>query len=192
MKCLVIGYGSIGKRHAEILKTFGCHVYLVTQQNIYEHGCFKSIKSAFQRIKFDYVVIANETHLHHDTLLQLIQFDFDGIALIEKPIFSKFTTIPKNKIKKIMVGYNLRFCEPLVSAKKIIEKENLISFSVNVGQFLPTWRENDYRACYSSQKNLGGGVLRDLSHELDYSLWFCGDSKEVVSMGGQYSDLNIN
>jgi predicted dehydrogenase len=191
MKCLVIGFGSIGKRHATVLKKLDCEVSLVTSQTTTEYPCFESIENAFQKNIFDYVVIANATHLHHSTLLNLIQQNFTGIVLLEKPMFFKFESIPENNFRKMIVGYNLRFCEPLSAAKEIIQHDKLISFSANVGQYLPTWRKEDYRQCYSAQKNLGGGSLRDLSHELDYSLWFCGDAQAVAAIGGKYSTLEI-
>lgn len=74
-----------------------------------------------------------------------------------------------------------------------MQDEELISFSANVGQYLPTWRKNsDYRDSYSAKRMQGGGVLNDLSHELDYSLWLCGKSLAVTSVGGHYSELEID
>ena len=44
-----------------------------------------------------------------------------------------------------------------------------------VGQYLPNWRpEKDYRETVSAQKSLGGGVLMELSHELDFLMWLFG------------------
>ena len=58
---------------------------------------------------------------------------------------------------------------------------------------MPTWRPNtDYKACYSSDKERGGGVLLDLSHEIDYLLWLLGDFELSFSMDEKISDLEIS
>ena len=192
MRCLVIGYGSIGKKHAEILLQLKFYVALVTSQKVDIFKCYSSVESAFNDDTFDYIVIANATFSHHETFLQLIQCHYSGIVLVEKPLFSKIEKLPEHSIKKIIVAYNLRFHELLRHTKNILNQEKIISFSAYVGQYLPTWRkEIDYRQCYSASKELGGGVLRDLSHELDYSTWLCGRCLDVTAMGGQLSLLEI-
>lgn len=192
MHCLVIGYGSIGKRHAHILNSLGCKVFLVTSQKVDHHHCYSSIEEALEKNSIDYIVIANATHLHYSTLMRLIKCDYKGIVLIEKPFFSKVECLPENKLVKILIGYNLRFHELLITAKSFIENEKLVTFSAYVGQYLPTWRKSiDYRHCYSAKKDCGGGVLRDLSHELDYSIWLCGSCDSLAAVGGHFSELEI-
>lgn len=192
MHCLIIGYGSIGKRHAQILKNLGFEISLVTSQNIEAYRCYATVREALSAHPMDYVVIANPTYLHVNVLMQLIACDYQSVVLVEKPLFSSIDQLPKHHMT-ILVAYNLRFCEPLLKLQTILQQEELISFSVNVGQYLPTWRkEADYRQCYSAKADQGGGVLKDLSHELDYSLWLCGKSLEVAASGGRYSDLEID
>jgi predicted dehydrogenase len=193
MRCLVVGFGSIGKRHAQVLRSLGHDVFLVSSQSVADFVCYTSIEKALENKKIEYVVIANSTHLHFTTLVSLINQNYQGIVLIEKPLFAKTEILPKHNIKKIYVAYNLRFCEPILYAKKFLENEDLISFSAYVGQYLPTWRKNtDYRQSYSAKKSQGGGVLRDLSHELDYSAWICGQIQDVTAIGGKFSDLQID
>lgn len=191
--CLVVGYGSIGKRHARILRELSCDISLVTQQTIEDYPCYLSITSAFKKNHFDYVVIANPTHNHYSSLLELISCDFFGVVLVEKPIFSKKEILPKHKFEKLLVAYNFRFNELLMKAKELVQNEKLLTFHAYVGQYLPTWRTgNHYSVCYSAKKEGGGGVLRDLSHELDYATWFCGSSLQLSSISGKISDLDIN
>lgn len=193
MQCLVIGYGSIGKRHASILKNLGCQVSLVSSQKITNFNCYENIETALEKNDIKYVVIANATHLHYTTLIKLIDCHYQNIVLVEKPLFSRIEILPENKFSKVLVGYNLRFHELMLNIKKMIQHENLITFSAYVGQYLPTWRKGtDYRNCYSAKKADGGGVLRDLSHELDYSIWLCGESFNVAAIGGHFSDLEID
>ena len=64
---------------------------------------------------------------------------------------------------------------------------------VECASYLPDWRPNqDYRQSVSAQKKLGGGVLLELSHELDYLNWICGGWQTITAIGGHYSHLEIN
>lgn len=192
-RCLIIGYGSIGRRHANLLLAMRCHVSLVTTQIIQNMICFLTVDEALRTEKFDYVIIANPTHLHFQTFAKLVDLNFCGVILVEKPLFSQMNFIEKYHMKNVFVAYNLRFHELLLAAKALVQDEEIISFSARVGQYLPTWRKNvDYRAGYSAKKTLGGGVLRELSHELDYALWFCGNCNEVVAAGGHFSELEVD
>lgn len=191
--CLIIGYGSIGRRHAAILSAMGCRVSLLTSQHVEEYKTFSCIQESLNQRSIEYIVIANPTHKHNVSLQQLLDLNFSGYILVEKPLFSKAECILGHATQNILVGYNLRFHQLLLSAKELITNDDIISFSAKVGQYLPSWRKNiDYQNCYSAKKEYGGGVLRELSHELDYTLWFCGNMKRVVAMGGHYSELDID
>ncbi|OGT37991.1 MAG: hypothetical protein A3F11_03205 [Gammaproteobacteria bacterium RIFCSPHIGHO2_12_FULL_37_14] len=192
MRSLIVGYGSIGKRHAQVLSSLGCHVSLVTSQKTSDYRGYATIEAALAQEPIDYVIISNPTYLHHASLVELIQCGYSGIVFIEKPLYAKLELLPDHRIQKILIGYNLRFCDQLLDIKKSLQDEELISFSTQVGQYLPDWRNTDYRQCYSAKNKHGGGVLRDLSHELDYSLWICGRGLEVTAIGGQYSELEID
>ena len=191
--CLVIGYGSIGKRHLNILREMQCSVSLVSSQTIPNILCYSNIDQALNASAFDYIVIANPTYLHYQSLQQLLELHFNKIILVEKPLFSQTNFEIDERRANIFVGYNLRFHALLLAAKAIVKNEEMISFSARVGQYLPTWRKNiNYQDGYSAKKNLGGGVLRELSHELDYAMWFCGSCSEVVATGGHFSELEID
>ena len=62
------------------------------------------------------------------------------------------------------------------------------------GSYLPDWRPTiDYRDSYSARRELGGGVLRDASHELDLAVWFFGWPLDVASAWiGKVGDLEID
>lgn len=193
MHGLIVGYGSIGKRHARGLSHLGCDISLVTAQNISEYPCYSSVSKALDCNIFDFVIVANQTYWHYKVLLALIQCGYEGNVIVEKPLFSKCEWLPMHSFQNIRIAYNLRFHDLLIEAKKLLTNERLVTFSVYVGQYLPSWRPGtDYKTCYSASTSEGGGVLRDLSHELDYIQCLCGSCHEVVASGGHLSALDIN
>ena len=195
MNSLVIGYGSIGSRHANILRELNCSVSVVTKRKLTEmpHKCYASVEDAFLDDNYDYVIIANNTSDHYPTVLSLIESNFSGVLLIEKPIFSNYAEIPKNSFEQVFVAYNLRFHPIIQYIYNLTREEKIYSIQVYVGQYLPIWRPNrDYRTLYSAFKEKGGGVIRDLSHELDYLLWILGGWKQVTGIGGKFGDLEID
>ena len=58
---------------------------------------------------------------------------------------------------------------------------------------MPDWRpKSDYRESVSAQKKLGGGVLLELSHEIDYIQWIFGTIRCVTAIVSRQSDLDID
>ena len=69
-----------------------------------------------------------------------------------------------------------------------IHKANLFS-----GHFLPLWHPYaDYRLEYYARKDLGGGVLRTLSHEIDLMHYLFGKVKELFALVEKISKLGEN
>lgn len=193
MNCLVVGYGSIGQRHVQILRKLGCRVAVVSRRKIDFPLTYISLYNALIQEEPDYIVLANQTNQHYDSLAELASHGFKGIVLVEKPLFHIIQEIPNNSFKQGYVGYNLRFHPILQKVLELIKKEPALYTQVYVGQYLPNWRQNqDYRRNYSAKKTEGGGVLLDLSHELDYLRWFFDDWNSIVAIGGKYSSLQIN
>lgn len=192
MKAMVIGYGSIGSRHERLLTELGCDVTVVSKRDIDYSSSFKNISDALIVHQPSYVVVANKTSEHYSTLVELVELNYDGIVLVEKPLFHVYREVPKNNFKSISVAYNLRFHPIIKKLKSILENEKVLSAQIYAGQYLPQWRPHtDYRLSYSASNIEGGGVLRDLSHEIDYINWiFCG-WECLVAFGGHYSHLDI-
>jgi len=191
MNVLIIGYGSIGARHNEILSGLGCCVSILSKRNIKADRSYVRLQDAMNKENPDYIIIANKTSEHYSSLIELIKWGFNGNILIEKPLFHEVMIIPN--CNNVFVGYNMRFNPLLQRLKQELSDQNIISAQAYVGQHLPQWRPNmDYRESYSAQKSQGGGVLRDLSHELDYLNWLFGGWKSLSAIGGHFSDLEID
>jgi predicted dehydrogenase len=192
-KILVIGYGSIGKRHAQVLNQLYPSAKIAIISTHREEGRFgfSSLSEAGNLHDYDYFIIASQTSSHYDQLA-LIDAEVSGkIILVEKPLFHEFRPYFTNR-NKIFIGYNLRF-HPLINILLQLSKQySFISVNACVGQYLPQWRpDDDYRRSYSASIERGGGVLLDLSHELDYLQWIFGPLATVKSCGGHISKLEI-
>lgn len=179
---MVAGLGSIGTRHARILTELGLAVTTVSRRGGGDH---RSIGEALSRGQVDYVVIATETARHIDALRELAQAGFRGTVLVEKPLLARLEPLPNFPFAKLFVAYNLRFHPVMTALARRIEGRPAITVSAYVGQDIRNWRPGrDHRDTASSTVAAGGGVLRDLSHELDYLLWLFGPWQRVAALGG--------
>ena len=194
MKVLIIGFGSIGKKHYDVLSKLSeiRGIDLVTKQNIENKICYKKLEVVNNINQYDYFVIASETNKHFEQLNFLEKNVKDKLIFCEKPLFEskKYLEIKNNKL---FIGYVLRFHPLLEKLKEMIKEEKILLVNAKCGQYLPSWRPNtDYKNCYSAKKEEGGGVLLDLSHEIDYVQWLCGQINEIKSYQVKISDLEIN
>ena len=195
MRALVIGYGSIGKRHADLLSNNqefdGIDVYVLTSQQISSAKRIATLEE-IPDLAPDYVVIASPTTQHYDQL-RFVDENLTGrLILVEKPLFDREAEFSSEN-NKIFVGYNLRFHPLIQKIKKTIEGRDLWSLHVICASFLPSWRPGrDYRETSSANKAAGGGVLLDLSHELDYLKWLAGNFSVCSAISGKVSNLEID
>lgn len=193
MNAVVIGFGSIGSKHARLLVELGCKVSVVSKRNVNFISRYKTIEEAFQFEAPEYVVIANKTDEHGQIIEKLVRMDYKGIVLVEKPILNPHQEIPGHSFERLLVGYNLRFHPIIQKIYRFLKCQKIISAQVYVGQYLPDWRSQvDYRLGYSASKSAGGGVLLDLSHELDFINWIMGGWVNLTAKGGHYSHLEID
>ena len=189
---LIAGYGSIGQRHARILSEMGHPVSVVSRREVAAIKSFPDIASALEASMPDYAVIADETSRHLTSLEELIREGFTGSVLVEKPLFGFPAPIPPNNFRFLAVGYNHRFFPVMQELRRAIAGSRLVSLSVYCGQYLPDWRPGtDYSKSSSASRETGGGVLRDLSHDIDAALWLSGKWKHATCLAGRFSDLDI-
>ncbi len=154
--------------------------------------CFPSIAEALKTGTIDYAVVANETSEHAAAIAELRSSGFHGRLLIEKPLSNMPREVTGDGFACAGVGYNLRFHPVITALADAVAKQRILSMQVYCGQYLPDWRPGrDYRTIYSGSVAAGGGVLRDLSHELDYLLWIGGPWRRVAELGGHISNLEI-
>ncbi len=206
LKALVIGYGSIGQRHISNLSSFPKVEILVYTNRKYDAFLRKKKCKIFDSIekclkeKPDFAIITNVTSLHIKTAIQLANSGIN--LLIEKPLSDTLDGVQTllNIVKKrkliTLMGFHLRFHPCLRKIKEIVSKNEIgriISARVENGSFLPEWHPDEkYQNSYASRKSLGGGVVLTCLHEIDYLYWFFGNVKEIFSMTGKFSNLNLS
>ena len=190
---LIIGFGSIGRKHAQILgKLLGKNnVYVLTKQDEIEFNSIDSYNK-INAIDPDYFVVASETSLHLKHVLSLERICREKVVLIEKPLFDE-NRKPNLSNNHYLVAYNLRF-HPLINLlKDKINNEKIICAKAVCHSFLPRWRKNiKYQESASALTSRGGGVLLDLSHEIDYMQYIFGTLSVSYSINKKVSNLEID
>jgi predicted dehydrogenase len=203
MNILIIGLGSIARKHITALRTINNDFKIYALRSNITNNDEAGIENIFNlndiNVVFDFAIISNPTNLHFEYIQKLSK---KGINLfIEKPAIHSLDNydeliklIHQEKIKTY-VACNLRFHPCITYLRNKINKETLKINEVNVycGSYLPDWRPGkDFRSTYSSNASMGGGVHLDLIHELDYTTWLFGLPNESKSFLKSVSSLNID
>lgn len=205
-RVLIVGLGSIGKRHLriarELLPTADIRV-LRHQPNSeiaeYANGCIFTVEDALAFLP-NIAVIASPAPFHIATAQALAAAGVH--LLIEKPLSASLNGVTQlietcqKQRAVLLTGYNLRFLPSLQRYRELIGEGvigNILSVRCEIGQYLPAWRpESDYRHGVTANKKLGGGALLELSHEIDYLYWIFGEVEWVASILSRQSGLEID
>ncbi len=206
---LVVGLGSIGRRHISIINNILPKIKIVVlrhrrckKEDIKSLGLHKCVTLIDEAIAENpqVAIIANPASKHIETAKTLAIHGVD--VMVEKPISTnskdaqELVDICKKSNVILMVAYNLRFLPSLMYFKQCIQSDligEMYSVRSEIGQYLPSWRPgSDYRRGVSAKKSLGGGVLLELSHEIDYLRWIFGSISWVKSHVSKQSDLEID
>lgn len=213
IKALVVGCGSIGKRHISNLKSLGLEVYAYdiskeTREAIEKEFKIKTFDDYETALKFlsektdsiNISIICTPTDKHVEVASKALDCDFH--TFIEKPISNSIkgvsSLIKKAREKKLinLVGCNMRYHKPLKTVRDILKSKVLgevYSIRSYFGHYLPYWRPNvDYRKTYSASLKRGGGIILESIHEIDYLMWLFGDIKEFKVISKKKSKLEID
>jgi predicted dehydrogenase len=195
-RALVVGAGSIGLRHRRVLEGLGLHTDLVSRRPAAGDAegarTHTDLRAALREVRPVHIVIATETAAHLGTLERLAAEGFCGTVLVEKPLTASPDGADLHDLpfRAVAVGYQLRFHPAIVAARSVMEDAVPVTVEASVGQHLASWRPGrDVGDSASARIEDGGGVLRDLSHELDLVLWFAGDWRRVCALGGRSGAL---
>jgi len=209
LNCLaIVGLGSIGRRHLRLISEIRPDIKIIVVRSGHGSACdeekmaVKITDSIGDAIKegIQAAIISSPATLH---LKQSLELAKNGIhLLIEKPISHTsdrvkelLKIVNENRITT-MVGYVLRYDLGAIKFKNWLDnkiKGKILHARIECGSYLPDWRlDQNYRKTVSALPELGGGVLLELSHELDYLHWFFGNPVDVQAQIRNSGTLDIN
>jgi predicted dehydrogenase len=207
LRFLVVGCGSIGQRHLDNLKRLNAGEILACDpredrrreaSSRFDVETTATLEAGLRRDP-NVAVIAAPTSVHLS--LARAAAEHGCHLFIEKPLADRldgldelFDVVTHRRLVTL-VGCNLRFHPGLMTVKRLLEEKavgRVVSARVEVGHYLPDWHPwEDYRETYSALTRLGGGVILDAIHELDYIRWMLGDVRTVACFAGKQSGLDI-
>lgn len=172
MKIGIVGYGSIGRRHADNARKLGHEVY------VYDPVLPLADRVTHEREIYeecDAVVIATPTMFHEHALRGCVERDRH--VLVEKPIAGQVGALPRllqtadEKGLVIMTGTNLRLHPCVQQVKQWLG-------AGEIGE--PLWA--NFICAHTTEKyTIDGVVLNTGAHEVDLALYLFGPAKCVVA-----------
>jgi predicted dehydrogenase len=203
MNVLIIGLGSIARRHIDAIRTIDPSGVIYALRSDPASNAYDGVTNVFSLDEIswrpDFVVISNPTEFHGSTIRDVSSL---GAALfIEKPVLGSLAmadALEELIVEKGLLTYvacNLRFHPAIAFVRSFLQKNETVINEINVycGSYLPDWRPGkDFRTVYSAHAAMGGGVHLDLIHELDYVQWLFGSPDSMRSLRRSVSSLQID
>ncbi len=207
-KILIIGGGSIGKRHLRNLLSLGEKNLTVVETNPDRRGDIEkefsvktasSLEDAYKSNNYDIAFVCSPSRFHTEQAIFCVENDSD--VFVEKPLSHNLDNVDKLielvESKKVisMVGSNWKYYPLFKKMKEVLDSNvlgKILSARCQFGQYLPDWHPwEDHKQGYSANKKLGGGVLLD-SHEFDYLTWFLGKVNQVACMADRVGQVTVD
>lgn len=191
---IVVGLGSIGERHVRLLTELGADVTTVSRRP--GVGDAMDFATVVAEKPDALLLISTETVDHAKTLKLADDAGHRGPVVIEKPLglnSAEFSNLQPRR--PLWIAYNMRYLPVVRAFKDALDSldELVLSAHAYAGSFLGDWRPSrQVSETYSAHQSAGGGVLRDLSHELDLIAWIWGKPDRVSALGGRMGDITVD
>ncbi len=211
MKFLVIGSGSIGKRHMRNLLALGAKSSDISAVDTREDrrkevgalgvlNVYASFDEALAAGVYDAAIVCSPTSMHIQQGTELAKRGTH--ILMEKPLdrdlqgIAGFRRAVADKKVYVAMAYIFR-STPLADKVKALLAEKVIGKVIYVrgefSEYLPDWHPyEDYRSFYMAEKSQGGGSILDQSHIMDLVHHLLGGFKSVYAFNSKISSLEIN
>ena len=207
---LILGTGSVGKRHAKNLASLGCRISCMdprkdrleeVSKEVVLVDTFSTVEDSFNREnKYDGVAVTSPPVFHVNQSIAALE---RGIpVLLEKPVSPdkesavKLREVVNRTGTPLLLGYTWRWWSPLAKVRELIENETIgklryVQFMMSA--HLADWHPwENYWDFFMASKDLGGGALLDESHWIDLMLWFLGVPESLFAKIDKISDLKID
>lgn len=199
-KALIVGFGSIGQRHASILMQKDVDVVLMrrpgSERNtlgMAEVYSWEEVDACSATMAF----ITNPTTLHISAAAECAE---RGMHLfLEKPIGDSLTGLDDllrvcgQRNLTTYVAYVLRFHPVITRLKTILKGQRILHAAVRCTSYLPDWRKGkSHTDTYSVSRTLGGGAILDLSHEFDYIDYLFGPVTNIRGLARRVSTVTTD
>jgi predicted dehydrogenase len=208
MTGLLVGYGSIGRRHLTNLHRLGVTDWAVVHsgqgtlplQSPGPARIYSDLSEALEKESPSFAVIANPTSMHVPTALACAAA---GCALlIEKPISHSLDGVEELEAAatalrlKAVVGFQFRFHPALQRIRDLVRSGELgvpLHARVIWAEYLPSWHPwEDWRKGYAARAELGGGVHHTICHPFDYLRMIFGDPVTLFATLRQDGPLGLS
>ena len=205
---LLVGYGSIGRRHLANLHGLGIGDWAVVHTGAgtlpFEPPCpvrsYSDLSDALEAEEPVFAVIANPTALHLPSALACVERGCD--LLLEKPVSHTIDGLDTlvhevtTRGSKVLVGFQFRLDPGLQRVGELL-RERAVGVPLHVrvvwGEYLPGWHPwEDWRASYAARSDLGGGVHHTLCHPLDYLRMLFGDPTGLAASLVDHGPLGLD
>ncbi len=191
MKFLIVGLGSIGRRHFRNLQALGqrdivlvrSHRATLPDDELAGVPVETDLVEALKKYKPQAVIVANPTALHLEAAIPAAQAGCS--ILLEKPVSHSLDRLDQLESAlergggRLLVGFQFRFHPTLQTAAQLLRDGAIgkpLSFHIQWGEYLPGWHPwEDFRQGYAAREDLGGGVILTLTHPLDYLRMLLGE-----------------
>lgn len=206
---LVLGAGSVGKRHLRNFAELGCRVSAMDPRSdrLHEAQNEVSLSKRFGSVdeisdhwrEFDGVVIGSPPKFHVDQCIAVAKAGLP--ILLEKPLCRSLEEaqgllrfMEERPEVPFLLGYTYRWWRPLAEFKRQISRVGqplhaTFVMSANLADWHPWERYQDF---FMASRDLGGGALLDESHFLDLMLWFFGLPESIYGRVEKLSSLEID
>ena len=208
---LIVGSGSVGRRHARNLSALGCRISCMDprqdrQQELAREtpviGAYASMAEALNGARMDGVVVGSPTSFHVEQSTAALEAGLP--VLLEKPVaiglgeaqaLSRTVAEVSNGADRLLMGYTWRWWTPLARVRELLAQGaigRLLHVQFHMSAHLADWHPWErYQDFFMASRALGGGALLDESHWIDLMLWLVGRPDWVEGDVGRISGLEI-